>query len=103
MLGSADRGGRHAVSRRALTSPNSREALMPALPSQSDLSEALPRLLRRLRLTPGTLPEGLVRQLPPILRPLTALPPVRTTASRLLINYYGYATTLRPRALTLAS
>ena len=31
------------------------------------------------------------------------IPPVRTAASRLAINYYGYATSPRPRALSLAS
>ena len=45
----------------------------------------------------------LARQLPRIIEPLTSLPPVRRLASRMLINYYSYATSLRPRALSMAS
>ncbi len=67
------------------------------------VTEALPRIVGRLGLRAPALPEVLTRQLPRIVEPLASLPPVRRIASRLVINYYGYATALRPRALTLES
>ena len=68
------------------------------------MSETLPRIVERLGIiTPVPLPELLVKQLPRIIEPLASIPPVRRLASRLVINYYGYATAPRPRALSLAS
>ena len=66
-------------------------------------TKALPRLVEKLHLKPPALPEALVHQLPRIIEPLASVPPVRRLVSRLLINHFGYATTLRPRALSLAS
>src|SRR5438309_1065522 len=45
------------------------------------------------------------RQLPKVVGPLGVggIPPIRSLVSRLVINQFGYATTLRPRALSLAS
>ena len=63
----------------------------------------LPRIVRKLDLKPPTLPEALVHQLPRIIEPLASLPALRRLASKLLINHYSYATSLRPRALTLES
>jgi prostaglandin-endoperoxide synthase 2 len=63
----------------------------------------LPSLAERVHLKPPALPEVLVRQLPRIIEPLASLPPLRRLASKLLINHYSYATSLRPRALTLES
>ena len=65
--------------------------------------DAIPRMAGRLGLRPPALPELLTRQLPRIVEPLASLPPLRKLASKLVINYYGYATTLRPRALSMAS
>ena len=67
------------------------------------VTESLPRMVRRLGLRPPVLPPVLAKQLPGILEPLTSLPPVRRLASKMLINYYSYATSLRPRALSMAS
>ncbi len=52
----------------------------------------------------AALPTGVTRQLPKVLGPLGigGVPPVRSLVSRILINQFGYATTLRPRALSLA-
>lgn len=69
----------------------------------SSVKETLPRLVEKVRLRPPALPEVLVRQLPRIIEPLASLPPLRRLASKLVINYYSYATSLRPRALTLES
>jgi prostaglandin-endoperoxide synthase 2 len=74
---------------------------MSNVPAQ--LNDALPRLVRRLHPRPPSLPEALARQVPRIIEPLASLPPLRRLASRLVINHYGYATTLRPRALTMMS
>jgi prostaglandin-endoperoxide synthase 2 len=51
------------------------------------------------------LPDVVTRQLPKVVGPLGlgGLPPIRHLVSRLVINQFGYATTLRPRALSLAS
>ena len=65
--------------------------------------ETLPRLVGRLTLKPLSLPEVVVRQMPRIIEPLASVPPLRRFASKLVINYYSYATALRPRALTLGS
>jgi prostaglandin-endoperoxide synthase 2 len=56
-----------------------------------------------LGLKPPALPAPLTRQLPKIVEPFGRIPPIRTAASRLAINYYAYATSPRPRALSLAS
>ena len=72
-------------------------------PPHLGLTESLPRMVRRLGLRPPVLPPVLARQLPAIIDPLTSLPPVRRLASKMLINYYSYATSLRPRALSMAS
>jgi prostaglandin-endoperoxide synthase 2 len=52
-----------------------------------------------------TLPGFVTRQLPKVVGPLGVggIPPIRSLASRLVINQFGYTTTLRPRALSLAS
>jgi prostaglandin-endoperoxide synthase 2 len=51
------------------------------------------------------LPDAVARQLPKVVGPLGlgGIEPIRRLVSRVLINYYAYATTLRPRALSLAS
>jgi prostaglandin-endoperoxide synthase 2 len=51
------------------------------------------------------LPALVTRQLPSVVGRLGigGVPPVRSLLSRLAINQFGYATTLRPRALSLAS
>ena len=72
-------------------------------PPHLGVTESLPRMVRRLGLRPPVLPPVLARQLPAIIEPLTSLPPVRRLASRMVINYYSYATSLRPRALSMAS
>ena len=61
----------------------------------------LPRMVGRLGLRRPVLPDVLARKIPRIVGDLDALPGVRRLASRLLINHYSYATTLRPRALSL--
>src|SRR6476661_130623 len=76
---------------------------MSTRPPLLGVTEALPRFVGRLGLRPRPLPEVLVRQLPRIIEPLASLPPLRRIASRLVINYYSYATPPRPRALTMAS
>lgn len=50
-------------------------------------------------------PDVVARQLPKVLgrSGLGSVAPLRRLASRLLINEFGYSTTLRPRALSLAS
>ena len=72
-------------------------------PPHLGVTESLPRMVRRLGLRPPVLPPVLARQLPAIIEPLASLPPVRRLASKMLINYYSYATSLRPRALSMAS
>ena len=76
---------------------------MSTRPPLLSVSQVLPRIVGRLGLRPRPLPEVLVRQLPRIIEALASLPPLRRTASRLVINYYSYATPPRPRSLTLAS
>jgi prostaglandin-endoperoxide synthase 2 len=61
------------------------------------------KTIQWLGLKPPALPAPLTRQLPKIVEPFGRIPPVRTAASRLAINYFGYATSPRPRALSLAS
>ena len=72
-------------------------------PPHLNVTEALPRLVGRLTLRPLPIPEVLAKQLPRIIEPLASLPPVRRLASRMVINYYSYATSLRPRALSMAT
>lgn len=50
-------------------------------------------------------PEVVARQLPKLVGPLGlgGVEPIRRLLSRVLINQFGYTTTLRPRALSLAS
>src|SRR6478752_4891540 len=74
---------------------------MSALPPLHTVSESLPRLAGKLGLRPPVLPDLLARRMPRIVGDLDAVPAVRRLASRLMINHYGYATTLRPRALSL--
>jgi prostaglandin-endoperoxide synthase 2 len=52
-----------------------------------------------------TLPGVVTRQLPKVVGPLgiSGVPPIRNLVSRWAINQFGYATTPRPRALSLAS
>jgi prostaglandin-endoperoxide synthase 2 len=75
------------------------DAQMSTVPAQ--LTRALPRAVRRLR--PPVLPGALDRLLTGVVEPLASLPVLRRVASRLVINHYAYATSLRPRALTLES
>src|SRR6202140_4937496 len=51
------------------------------------------------------LPAVLAQQLPKLVGPLGigGVAPIRSLVSRVVINQFGYATTLRPRALSLAS
>src|SRR4051794_28185581 len=51
------------------------------------------------------LPGVVTRQLPKVLGPLglSGVPPIRSLISRAVINQFGYSTTLRPRALSLAA
>ena len=72
-------------------------------PPHLNVTEALPRLVGRLTLRPLPIPDVLAKQLPRIIEPLASLPPVRRMASRMVINYYSYATSLRPRALSMAT
>ena len=72
-------------------------------PPHLNVTEALPRFFGRLTLRPLPIPEVLAKQLPRIIEPLASLPPVRRMASRMVINYYSYATSLRPRALSMAT
>ena len=76
---------------------------MSALPSVRRVLKSLPRFAERLDLRPPEIPDAVARQLPRIIEPLASVPALRRFASRLLINHYGYATTLRPRALSMAS
>lgn len=52
----------------------------------------------------ASLPKEVTRQLPKVVGPLGVggIPPIRTLVSRIVINKYGYATTIRPRPLSLA-
>ena len=72
-------------------------------PPHLNVTEALPRLVGRLTLRPLPLPEVLARQVPRIIEPLASLPHLRRLASKMVINYYSYATSLRPRALSMAT
>jgi prostaglandin-endoperoxide synthase 2 len=74
---------------------------MSIVPAQ--LNDTLPTLVRRLHTRPPLLPDVIARQVPRIVEPLASLPPLRRLASRLVINHYAYATSLRPRALTMMS
>ena len=51
------------------------------------------------------IPEVVARQLPKVVGPLGlgGIEPIRRVVSRAVINKFGYSTTLRPRALSLAS
>ena len=75
---------------------------MSALPPLSNLTGVLPSVVRRLRVMPPVLPEIVSRQLPRTIESLAWVPPVRRALSQLVINYYAYATPLRPRAFTMA-
>ncbi len=75
---------------------------MPELPLLRTASEALPRVVGKLGLRRPVLPDVLARKMPRIVGDIDAVPAVRRLASRLMINHYSYATTLRPRALSLA-
>jgi prostaglandin-endoperoxide synthase 2 len=72
-------------------------------PPHLNVTEALPRLVGRLTLRPLPLPDVLARQVPRIIEPLASLPHMRRLASKMVINYYSYATSLRPRALSMAT
>jgi heme peroxidase len=76
---------------------------MPALLSLRNASQALPRMVGKLGLRRPVLPDVLARRMPRIVGDLDAVPAVRRLASRLMINHYGYATTLRPRAWSMAN
>jgi prostaglandin-endoperoxide synthase 2 len=75
---------------------------MPSIPPLSTLTRPIPLVLDRLGVKPPVLPPVISRQLPWLIEPIAGITPVRRTLSRLGINYYAYATKLRPRALTLA-
>jgi prostaglandin-endoperoxide synthase 2 len=49
------------------------------------------------------LPAPIDRLLPIIVKPIASIPPLARFLSRKMINQFGYATTLRPRPLSLAS
>ena len=49
------------------------------------------------------LPAPINRLLPIIVKPIASVPPLARFLSRKMINQFGYATTLRPRPLSLAS
>src|SRR6188768_3086268 len=72
-------------------------------PPHLNVAEALPRLVGRLTLRPLPIPDVLARQVPRIIEPLASLPHMRRLASKMVINYYSYATSLRPRALSMAT
>ena len=76
---------------------------MSAFPPLFTLTGPLPRVAERLGWKPPVLPAFVSRQLPRLIEPLVWVPPVRRAVSRLVINYYSYATTLRPRSLSMAS
>src|SRR4051794_6357376 len=76
---------------------------MSALPSFRAASGALPRMVAKLGLRRPALPDVLARRMPRIVGDLDAVPAIRRLASRVMINHYSYATTLRPRALSLAN
>jgi prostaglandin-endoperoxide synthase 2 len=76
---------------------------MPAFPPLSTLTRPLPKVLERLGVKPPVLPPVVSRQLPWLIEPLVGIPPLRRVLSRIAINHYAYATSLRPRALSLAS
>lgn len=54
-------------------------------------------------LTFPDLPAPIERLLPKIVKPIASIPPLARFLSRKVINQFGYATTLRPRPLSLAS
>ena len=67
------------------------------------LSALVPGALRRLRLARTPELPGPVREvLPKLTRLLGTVPWVRSLATQATVNYFGYATTPRPRELTLA-
>ncbi len=49
------------------------------------------------------LPAPIERLIPMIVKPIASIPPLARFLSRKVINQFGYATTLRPRPLSLAS
>ena len=70
----------------------------------SALSAVVPGAIRRLRGGPTPELPGAVRDaLPGVFRLLGSLPVVRSLGTQAAVNYYGYATTPRPRELTLAT
>ena len=54
-------------------------------------------------LTFPNLPAPIERLIPKIVKPIASVPPLARFLSRKVINQFGYATTLRPRPLSLAS
>src|ERR1700712_5054446 len=68
------------------------------------LSALIPGAIRRLRAGPTPELPGPVRDvLPRVCRLLGAVPLVRSLGTQAAVNYYGYATSPRPRELTLAT
>jgi prostaglandin-endoperoxide synthase 2 len=68
------------------------------------VSAVVPGAIRRLRVGPTPELPALVRHaLPGLSRALGALPWVRSLGTQAAVNYYGYATSPRPRELTLGS
>ena len=76
---------------------------LPRFANLDDAGVMLPRMVGKLGLRRPVLPAVLARRMPRIVGDLDSVPAVRRLASRLLINHYSYATTLRPRALSLAN
>jgi prostaglandin-endoperoxide synthase 2 len=69
----------------------------------SALSAVVPGAIRRLRAGPTPeLPAPVRDVLPGVCRLLGAIPVVRSLGSQAAVNYFGYATSPRPRELTLA-
>ncbi|WP_454198292.1 peroxidase family protein [Nocardia sp. Marseille-Q1738] len=64
-------------------------------------SRQLSRPIALLGLRPPILPPALNQFLPNVIEPLAKVPVLRRELSRFFVNYYGYATSPRPRPLTL--
>ncbi|MGK8557072.1 peroxidase family protein [Nocardia gipuzkoensis] len=64
-------------------------------------SRQLSRPIALLGLRPPILPPAFNRFLPNVIEPLGKVPALRRELSRFFVNYYGYATSPRPRPLTL--
>lgn len=70
---------------------------LPGVPFGRQLS----RTIAGLGLRPPILPPALSQFLPNVIEPLAKVPGLRRSLSQFFVNYYGYATSPRPRPLTL--